>query len=173
MGVLVYDLSGEIKGDWKIVKYTGNGFWEAENLITGNKKRVRSDHWRKARYKKRQDLSGQTINGVYVIAPTGEMKHHSALTYLVRYPDGTLKEALGEHLLHGDITGRRVENKRNKLQKNNSSGYTGVYYEKAKGYKNKWLATIGVNGKRVRLGHFHTEQEAIDARKAAEKKYFN
>ena len=39
MGVLVYDLSGEIKGDWKIVKYTGNSFWEAENLITGNKKK--------------------------------------------------------------------------------------------------------------------------------------
>ena len=173
MGTLIYDLSNEIKGDWKITQYLGNSYWEAENLITGDKKKVRSNHWRKGIYKKRQNLSGQTINGIYVIAPTGETKHNNALTYLVRYPDGTLKEALGEHLISGFVTGKRSENRIKKLQKNNKSGYSGVYQEKGDDYKRKWKAEITVNNKRIRLGHFYTKQEAIKARKKAEQKYFN
>ena len=34
-----------------------------------------------------------------------------------------------------------------------------------------WRATIQVNGKRIKLGSFHTIEEAVAARKAAEQKY--
>ena len=50
----------------------------------------------------------------------------------------------------------------------NTSGYTGVYYNKAKkGYD----AYINKNGKRYRLGRFKTIEEAITVRLTAKKKY--
>lgn len=36
----------------------------------------------------------------------------------------------------------------------------------------KWMAYIGVNNKRIHLGYFDTEEEAIKAREEAEIKYF-
>ena len=57
------------------------------------------------------------------------------------------------------------QNSRNtKLSENNSSGAKGVYYEGSKGYS----ARIWFDGKSKRLGLFHTFEEAVEARKAAE-----
>lgn len=61
------------------------------------------------------------------------------------------------------------ENQRNKsLQKNNTSGVTGVYWnEKSK----SWLASITVNNQRVHVGIFTHKEDAIKARKQAEIEY--
>ena len=53
------------------------------------------------------------------------------------------------------------------VQKNNTSGYTGVYKR-----NNKWCARINVNGKQINLGTFITFEEAKQARMLAEVEYF-
>ena len=58
-----------------------------------------------------------------------------------------------------------VENGRNKsLSKNNKSGFTGVFWDKA---RNKWKAYININGKSKHLGCFTDIDEAIACRKRA------
>ncbi len=52
-----------------------------------------------------------------------------------------------------------------KVQKNNTSGYTGVY----KTNSEKWRAQIIFDGKRYDLGQYKSVEEAADARKTAKK----
>lgn len=54
------------------------------------------------------------------------------------------------------------------LRKNNKSGTTGV----CKNQSNNWYAQICVSGKVIHLGTFSEKNDAIKARKDAEKKYF-
>lgn len=64
----------------------------------------------------------------------------------------------------------RQENGRNsKLNKNNTSGITGVTWHKS---AKKWHAQIMVSRKTISLGLFVNINDAIVARKAAEVKYF-
>ena len=55
------------------------------------------------------------------------------------------------------------------VYKNNNSGVTGVIWYKQ---TSKWRANISVDGKRIYLGYFSTKEDAIQARKEAEEKYF-
>jgi len=60
-------------------------------------------------------------------------------------------------------------NQRNKrLHKNNTSGFHGVRFERD---RNTWRASIGINGKCIKLGSFPTKSEAITARLNSELKY--
>jgi len=56
-----------------------------------------------------------------------------------------------------------------KIPSNNTSGTKGVFWTKK---TNKWGAEIGFKGKKIRLGYFKNKQDAINARKEAEEKYF-
>lgn len=61
------------------------------------------------------------------------------------------------------------ENNRNVgIQKNNASGVTGVWWNKR---KNRWIAEIKVNYKKIHLGSFKDIQKAKKARKEADVKY--
>lgn len=63
----------------------------------------------------------------------------------------------------------RITNMRNtKKSLSNTSGMTGVYWDKCIG---KWTSKIGVNGRSVHLGCFEKIENAIAARKSAEQKY--
>lgn len=55
------------------------------------------------------------------------------------------------------------------IRKNNTSGYKGVCWHKR---TSKWRAQIGHNRKQIHLGYFNKKEDAIKARKQAEKKYF-
>lgn len=56
------------------------------------------------------------------------------------------------------------------IRKDNSSGITGVYYDKR---SKRWYSQIKIkNKKRITLGYFSLKEEAIKARKDAEEKYF-
>lgn len=55
------------------------------------------------------------------------------------------------------------------IQPNNTSGVPGVSFRKDRG---KWRAFITVNKKQISLGMFEDKEDAIRARKEAEKKYF-
>ena len=83
-----------------------------------------------------------------------------------------------DHMFHNTTDNRKsqlrlctsAENSRNaKTPKTNKSGVTGVHFDKA---KNKWMATIKVNRKTHYLGRYVNKNDAINARKAAEEKYF-
>ena len=61
------------------------------------------------------------------------------------------------------------ENQQNHgLQRNNSSGYPGVHFNKK---RNKYHAQIAVNGKDIFLGYFATAEEAFTAYMIAKIKY--
>ena len=56
-----------------------------------------------------------------------------------------------------------------KLQKNNKSGISGVYFDDD--YK-KWMARITKNREVILLGSFENYNDAVEARRSAEEKYF-
>lgn len=63
----------------------------------------------------------------------------------------------------------RAENARNRQhQRNNTSGHIGVTRLAA---ANRWTAGIKVSGTQIHLGTFRSKSEAIQARKAAERRY--
>lgn len=55
------------------------------------------------------------------------------------------------------------------LPKNNTSGVKGVSWDKS---KQKWLAQLKFKQKNIYLGRYSNKQDAINARKEAEEKYF-
>lgn len=63
----------------------------------------------------------------------------------------------------------RIENSRNKSRnKNNTSGVTGVNWNNQ---RSKWESSIKVNGNSVFLGLYSSFDDAVKARKEAERKY--
>jgi hypothetical protein len=93
------------------------------------------------------------------------LNHRLAWFYVTgRWPDAEI-----DHV-NGDKTDNRLsnlreatpsENKRNRVtQVNNTSGFKGVYWNKAAG---KWRAQIYDNGKSYHLGHFDIAEEAYTA----------
>ena len=83
-----------------------------------------------------------------------------------------------DHINH-DITDNRKNNLRisthqqnmmnTKIQKNNTSGVTGVKWHKG---ISKWIADITVSNERIYLGCFDNFNNAVQARRKAEQKYF-
>lgn len=62
-----------------------------------------------------------------------------------------------------------IENSRNRAMPcTNKSGRSGVSWRES---ASKWRAQIDIAGKRKHLGHFDRKQDAINARKKAEKEY--
>jgi hypothetical protein len=55
------------------------------------------------------------------------------------------------------------------LMRNNTSGYSGVSFDKK---NNKWRASIRVNGKIMHFGRYELKEQAIQVRKQAEDKFF-
>ena len=109
---------------------------------------------------KRICISGQTYR-----------EHH--VVWLWHY--GKLPNCIIDHI-NQKRDDNRIENLRKSdpssnnvnrgIMKNNTSGYTGVKF-----VGKKWCAEITRNKKTIRLGNFITKEEAIIARKTAEKKY--
>jgi hypothetical protein len=97
----------------------------------------------------------------------------SLSNYLMKIED---KKFLADHK-----NGIRLDNRRNNLRKvtyskngmntsipsNNTSGTKGVSFN-----RNRWQAYITVNKKVIKLGNFKNVDDAIRARKDAEKKFF-
>ena len=83
-----------------------------------------------------------------------------------------------DHINHNPLDNRKSnlrictlqQNNMNKtIQSNNTSGTTGVFWDKQ---TNKWRAGIKINQKKINLGRFNTKEEAIQKRKQAEIEYF-
>lgn len=65
-------------------------------------------------------------------------------------------------------TTHQENGKNQKLSKANTSGITGVCWNKA---EVKWLAAVKVNNRTINLGHYEDKFEAICARMSANNKY--
>lgn len=64
----------------------------------------------------------------------------------------------------------RTQNNMNKgLRCDNTSGYTGVAWDKSKG---KWVVQIQIDGKNKHIGRYASKKDAVNARIKAEEKYF-
>ena len=88
------------------------------------------------------------------------------------------KDAIVDHINQNKADNRKSnlrivnhsQNNMNKpMQKNNTSGFVGVNYHKK---NKKWTASISVNHRQIYLGSFSVMQDAIEARKKAEARYF-
>ena len=110
------------------------------------------------------------INDGYVINRDGILLHRLLM-------DAPLDKDV-DHINHNKLDNRKCnlriafdyENLWNqKISKNNTSGITGVYFEKN---TKKWIAKICVNRKQIFLGRFNVFEEAAKARKQAEEKYY-
>lgn len=65
----------------------------------------------------------------------------------------------------------RSENVRNRgLCSSNTSGVTGVFFDKA---RDKWVASITYEHKRILIGRFSAKEDAVAARLAKESELFN
>lgn len=94
--------------------------------------------------------------------------------FIMNAPKGIYIDHIDHNTLNNQKSNLRIcsnaDNIRNgKLRVNNKSGYTGVRYRKD---RKKWYAYIKVNYKNITLGTYKTKEEAINARKEAEIKYF-
>jgi hypothetical protein len=67
---------------------------------------------------------------------------------------------------------RGQNNCNRRKRKGCSSKYKGVYFHKSRKGRKKWDAYINVNGKRIFLGTYQTQEEAAMAYDAAAKKYY-
>lgn len=63
----------------------------------------------------------------------------------------------------------KQNNENTRRRRDNTSGHRGISWCRR---KSKWWARIQHNGKRIHLGYFDKLEDAIAARKEAEKKYF-
>lgn len=98
-----------------------------------------------------------------IIGATGKKTEFGIPIYLAKHDDGTYIEGNIEGIVAGKVTGR---NKRKGFEKR----YPGVAYKKRRGV---YSATLTINKNRIYLGEFKTEKEATNARKEAEKRFFN
>ena len=94
--------------------------------------------------------------------------------FIMNAPDGINVD----HIKHCKYDNRKSElrlcnqtqNMRNQtIRSDNTSGITGVSYYKK---NNKWAADIVVCGKTIHLGMYDNKEDAINARKQGEQKYF-
>ncbi len=108
------------------------------------------------------------INGVYI-------KEHRAIFI---YHKGRIPKNYVIDHINGNPLDNRIENLRavtrsqnrqnSKVSVGNTSGTTGVHFNKQ---AQKWKSTIATNGKAKYLGFFSEKEDAIKARKEAEIKY--
>lgn len=129
-------------------------------------------------YDKIKDYCWTIRNNGYVTAYCPTTKNHILLHRLIM---GCDNDNLYIDHIHGNKT--RNDNRKSNLRiatpsqnimnkpllKNNTSGVTGVSWNKRKG---RWESYITIDDKRKGLGYFSNFNDAVAARKAAEEKYF-
>ena len=118
-----------------------------------------------------------TVGGKgYLMVQLG-VKHYMLHQLAWLYMYGKFADGVVDHIDHNTLNNAKenlrdvsqLENCRNqKLSKKNTSGVTGVFWNKN---KNKWTAGIRVNKKYISLGNYELLEEAILERLEANLKY--
>lgn len=94
--------------------------------------------------------------------------------HLISAPDGSLVDHINRDKKDNRISNLRIADKSMNafncgVRRGNTSGVTGVWYRKD---TNRWAAEIKLNGSKKSLGCFKEKAEAVQARHAAEVKYY-
>ena len=115
-----------------------------------------------------------SLDGYVVSAATKTQKEIRMHRLIMDCPKGKVVDHINHCKNNNCKNNLRIcthsENMKNKKKsKNNTSGVTGVSWDKE---KKRWRVQIVVNGKNIRCGRYKTIDEAIKARKEAEIKYF-
>jgi hypothetical protein len=101
--------------------------------------------------------------------------HRLAWLYVYgEFPNGIL-DHINRDKADNRISNLRIvtfseNNQNSKIYKNNTSGVTGVYWHKV---QQKWKACVRISRKLKHLGSFITMEEAIAARRLAEKEFYS
>ena len=116
-----------------------------------------------------RDRKYNTLFKYYLISSKGKVLLHRFLVdapkgSVVNHINGNTFDMRKKNLSIGTYT----DNNKNVRHRSNISGVCGVSYNK---YVNKWHAYIGKDGKPISLGYFVNKEDAVRARKEAEKKY--
>lgn len=111
----------------------------------------------------------------YVRAPIDGGFIDLAVLIIGSPPEGLLIDHADRDPLNNKISNLRFASKsqnamNSKVRKDNSSGFKGVSLNRN---KRKWRAYISINGQQQHLGTFVAQEDAINARKQAEKLLFN
>jgi len=109
-------------------------------------------------------VSVSHLNSGHTVSCGCFMKEESAKRIYCNYKQ-MLEKKYGKSL----VEGTSLPSLTSKIPSNNKSGVKGVYFNKQ---KNAWSSAIKFKGERKYLGTFQNKQDAINARKEAEDKYF-
>ena len=155
---------------------TGNLYWRERppEMFSGgaHSKKQEAKRWN-GRHAGRQAMTAKNSRGYFHGPILGRWYRAHQVVFALsngRWPDDWL-----DHINHdrGDNRPKNLRevgsagNARNiSIRSDNTSGHLGVNFKKS---DNRWVARICCGGKRIYLGAFDTIEEAIDARKAAEK----
>jgi hypothetical protein len=117
-----------------------------------------------------KDMKWYTSHG-YVLNKQNKQRLHR---FIMNCPDGMVIDHINHNRLDNRKSNLRIctqhQNNMNQgIRNNNTSGIIGVSFDRQ---KNKWMAYITYNGRKIHLGSFNTKEEAIQARKNAEIEYF-
>lgn len=134
---------------------------------------------------KKIDLTGQRFGRLVVVGDTGKRYTNRSIIWECVCDCGNKKDVVGFSLKNADTQSCgcvSIEQKKtigkektvprflySKKSKANTSGIKGVSWDKSKGM---WTTYIGFKGKLHNLGYYKNKQDAIQARKEAEEKYF-
>lgn len=142
------DIKGQVFGNLKAIrdtgeKYRGRYIWEFECLLCGKKIKATAAS---VKHGDRKSCGCTKLKNLDIM-PREEM---------LGLVDGTNVSKIASDF----------------LQKNNTSGHTGVSLHKQRGRKDVYIAYIYFKGVRYHLGSYSEKSDAIKARETAEKKLY-
>lgn len=178
-------LVGNVYGEIKAIEYIGNKRYQCQCIKCGNISEQYSANLKgKMKCRKcgdcfRVDLTGKQYGFLKVKSYNKNTKK-----WVCECKCGSMIEVKSNNLKHDNtlscgkckyveaaqrdiVYGTRISQINKKISKNNTSGTTGVGFNKR---KNKWYAAIRFCGKNYWLGYYDDKQDAIIVRRKAEEK---
>lgn len=132
------------------------------------------------------DYVGKQFNHLTLLKNLNKLDKNNSKLALFKCDCGNIKELVFTQVLNGEITScscrnkgknsnltlesvrdKKIEFYKNKTQKNNKTGHTGISY-----INDKYRVRIQIKHKSKHIGYFDNLEDAIKARKDAEEKYF-
>lgn len=117
----------------------------------------------------------------YAVRSAHKDAGYGATKLMHRHVMNPTKDQLIDHINGNRLDNRRSnlriatysENQRNRgKQNNNTSGFKGVVLLKDHSRRKKWAAQIKANGKQIRIGYYHTPEEASQEYIEASNKHY-
>lgn len=189
------DLTGQKFGMLTVEKYVGKQKWECL-CECGNRTIVLAANLKKGHTKscgclKEKNLVGKKI-GLLTVVSVAEKDERNIKLYNCKCDCGNECVKRSDILLRGDANSCGCIHEENRIKavkekvfvdgtmpalialdkeptKANKSGVVGVNWDKS---RNKWQASIRFKGHKYNLGRFENFDDAVDARKKAEKEIF-